>query len=184
MNDATAAIALPLFRRVLGDALDRTPACVCRLHSGAARALYRGEVQVERGMGRLASLMAWVTSLPPAGHGPVEVDIAAHGGRERWVRRIGGREMRSRLWTRSADDLLWERLGAVVFGFALRIEDGVIVWRVDRVWALGLLPLPSRWFREVVCRESGEGGRYRFDVRAAMPGIGLLVHYRGWLEVP
>jgi Domain of unknown function (DUF4166) len=183
LSDAPAAQVLPLFRRVLGDALERTPVCVRRLHGGAARALYRGEVRVERGQSRLAKALAWATSLPPAGHGPVEVEIAARDGRERWVRRIGGREMRSRLWAFSDDGLLWEWLGAAVFGFALQVEDGAIVWRVDRVRALGLLPLPSRWFREVVCRESGEDGRYRFDVRAAMPGVGLLVHYRGWLEV-
>lgn len=175
---------MPLFRRVLGGFLDQTPTCVRRLHGGAACAVYRGEVEVERGHGRLARLLAWATSLPPAGHGPIEVEIAARDGRERWVRRIGGREMRSRLWALSASWRLWEWLGPVVFGFALRVEDGVIVWRVDRVLLLGLLPLPSRWFRRVRCSESGVDGRYRFDVRAELPGVGLLVHYRGWLAVP
>lgn len=181
----SAADALPpMFRRVLRGHLDQTPACVRRLHGGAARAVYRGEVVVERGHGRLARLFAWATSLPPAGTGPIEVEISARGGGERWVRRIGGREMRSRLQAFSFSWLLWEWLGPVVFGFDLRVEDGAIVWRVGALRLFGLLPLPARWFRGVHCRESGVGDRYRFDVRAELPGIGLLVHYRGWLAVP
>jgi Domain of unknown function (DUF4166) len=174
--------AVPLFRRVLGGALDQTPACVRDLHERAGTALYRGKVVVERGDGRLARLFAWVTSLPPAGEGPIEVEIVARYGRERWIRRIGGREMRSRLWAFSFSWYLWELLGPVLFGFRLQVEDGGIVWRVQSVRVLGLLPLPRAWFRDVLCRESGVGGRYRFDVRAQLPMIGLLVHYRGWLE--
>ncbi|HYM86593.1 MAG TPA: DUF4166 domain-containing protein, partial [Pseudoxanthomonas sp.] len=72
------------------------------------------------------------------------------------------------------------------FGFRLTVEQGVIVWRVARVHALGL-PLPARWFRNVIAyesdHESERDGRYLFDVMAAMPVIGLLVHYRGWLHV-
>jgi hypothetical protein len=26
-----------------------------------------------------------------------------------------------------------------------------------------------------------DSGRFNFDVRISMPGIGLLTHYRGWL---
>jgi hypothetical protein len=173
--------APPLFRRVLGAPFDTLADDVRALHAGAPLARYRGEVQVERGAGLFARLMSRLTALPPAGLGPLEVEIAADAGGERWVRRIGGREMRSRLWSAAGDDLLHERLGAVVFGFRLQVEDGALHWRVARVRALGLLPLPARWFRGVVCRESAAEGRYRFDVRAAMPGIGLLAHYRGWL---
>jgi hypothetical protein len=28
---------------------------------------------------------------------------------------------------------------------------------------------------------SSDGGRYRFDVRADMRGVGLIVHYEGWM---
>lgn len=88
--------------------------------------------------------------------------------------------MPSRLW--SQDLLLREQLGLVRFGFALTVEDGVLVWRVARAHALGL-PLPARWFDAVQAREYESEGRYWFDVAAAMPVAGLLVRYRGWLEV-
>jgi hypothetical protein len=171
---------VPLFRRIIGGFIDQVPPCVYRLHHAPGKAVYRGEVVVERGTGRLSRLFAWATALPPAGEGLVEVEIVAGQGRERWTRRIGGRAMRSTLWAHGG--WLRERLGLVTFDFRLSVVQGVIVWRVAGIRILGLLPLPARWFADVLCRESGIGGRYRFDVRAALPGIGMLVHYCGWLE--
>ncbi len=172
----------PLFRRLLGDAIDRTPECMQRLHHRPGTAIYRGEVTVERGTTALARLCGWATALPPAGVGPIEVEIVADARRERWTRRVGKHAMRSTLW--DADGLLCERLGLVTFGFRVSVEDGEIVWRVVRVRALGVLPLPVSAFSGVEARESGADGRYRFDVRAALPFAGMLVHYRGWLDVP
>jgi len=175
-----------LFARVLGPDFDSLPPTVRRLHEAPGAARWKGEVVVERGRHPLARLFAWATHLPPHGTGPAVVEIEARDGRERWVRRIGGGAMPSRLWagTGVTDGLLCERLGAVLFGFVLGVEDGSIVWRVARVRVFGWLPLPARWFAGVVARESERDGRYRFDVRAALPVAGLLVHYRGWLDVP
>jgi hypothetical protein len=36
----------------------------------------------------------------------------------------------------------------------------------------------------VNAREFERDGRYHFDVVAKLPGVGMLIHYRGWLEVP
>lgn len=169
-----------LFQRVLDDAFDRLPPRIKGLHSREGCHRYRGEVEVARGRHALARLLAWATRLPPAGKGDVTVQIDADARGERWTRHIGGHAMRSRLWPR--DGLLCEKLGLVRFGFRLTVEEGVLVWRVARVHALGLR-LPARWFDAVQARESEIEGRYRFDVAAAMPVAGLLVRYRGWLEV-
>ena len=88
--------------------------------------------------------------------------------------------MRLSMWAH--DGLLCERLGLVTFGFALSAEDNVLTWRVRRVSALGV-PLPARWFDGVRARESQVADRYHFDVEARLPLAGLLVHYRGWLDV-
>jgi len=180
-----------LFPALLGAAFDGLPDPVRRLHLHAGAACYAGEVQVDRGLHPLSRFCARATRLPPAGAGPLQVEIVAADGREAWTRHIGGRAMPSRLWAgRGAlAGLLCERLGLVVFGFALSVEPGAhgarIVWRVARLRVLGLLPLPARWFAGVEATESVDAlGRYRFDVRAALPVAGLLVHYRGWLEVP
>lgn len=170
----------PLFAQVLGPAFDALPAPVRALHRAQGARRYHGEVDVERGGTALARLCAWATRLPPAGQGPVRVDIEASPAGERWTRHIGGRAMPSRLWRDG--DVLCERLGLATFGFRLELVEQAIAWRVVRVRVFGL-PLPAAWFTGVGARESADGGRYRFDVRAALPLAGLLVHYRGWLDV-
>ncbi|QQP98489.1 DUF4166 domain-containing protein [Lysobacter enzymogenes] len=61
-------------------------------------------------------------------------------------------------------------------------HDPGLSWRLMRVRALGL-PLPRGWFAGVRAREFEREGRYHFDVAAQLPLVGLLVRYRGWLEV-
>ena len=173
-------MSLTLFRRVLGPEFETLPPVVGALHRATGHRRYQGQVEVVRGGNPLARLFAWATRLPPAGLGEVEVEIDASGEEERWTRHIGGHAMPSRLWER--DGLLCEQLGLARFGFRLTVEEGGIVWRVARVTALGL-PLPARWFDQVQARESELGGRYGFEVAAALPWIGLLVRYRGWLDV-
>ena len=169
----------PLFQRALGDAYASLPSCLRALHAGRGR--WRGEATVERGRGTLSRLCAWLTRLPPAGAHPVVVDIVTEHGGERWTRRYGASHaMPSRLWI--ARGALHERLGPATLRYRMTVEAGTIVWRVIGIRILGVLPLPARWFAGVEARESGDTGRYRFDVRARLPGIGLLVHYRGWLE--
>lgn len=179
----TASGRDPLFRRLLGAAaFDALPAPLRRLHLHRGAALWRGEVDVVRGHGALARLCAWATRLPPAGAGPIAVEIVAgDDGRERWTRHVAGHAMRSRL--REVDGLLDERLGPVDFRFRLDSRDADIVWAVRGVRVFGLLPLPASWFAQVRARESADGERYRFEVVAALPLAGPLVHYRGWLAV-
>lgn len=173
-------MSTPLFQRVLGAEFEILPPGVRSLHAANGHRRYRGQVEVVRGGNPLARLFAWATRLPPAGQGEVEVEIDVSGEEEKWTRHIGGHAMPSRLWERGG--LLCEQLGLVRFGFRLAVVQGGIVWRVERVTALGLR-LPARWFGKVQARESELEGRYRFDVAAAMPVIGLLVRYRGWLHV-
>ena len=157
------------------------PARVSKIHEALQTKIYRGQTDIERGSGFLAGILATATFLPPAGVKiDTEVEIAVTNKGEQWTRSFGGRRMRSQLW--DADGLLCERLGLATFGFALSVENGVLFWRIRRVSSLGI-PLPAKWFAGVVAREFVDGGRYRFDVRAELPLIGLLVHYRGWLDV-
>jgi Domain of unknown function (DUF4166) len=177
------ASADALFRCVLGaDRFDTLPAPLRTLHLRGGRAVWRGEVEVTRGTGLLSRLCAWATRLPRAGQGPIEVEIVAIDGREQWTRHVDGHAMRSRLW--AGDGLLNERLGLVTFAFALSSRGDDIVWTVARVRVLGLLPLPVAWFSQVrACESAADDGRYRFEVVAALPLAGPLVHYRGWLAV-
>jgi hypothetical protein len=177
LNLASGPLLFPL---LLDAAFDTLPPRVRALHLHAGTQRLHGEVDVERGKSWLSRLCAWATRLPPAGEGPIAVEITALPGEERWTRHIAGHAMPSRLWAR--DGLLCERLGLVTFGFRLQVEDDAIVWRVACVRVLGVA-LPARWFCGVVARESQQGDRYWFDVAAALPLAGLLVRYRGWLHV-
>lgn len=169
-----------LYRQLLGARFEAQPPTAQRLHSRAGRQHYRGEVDVLRGSGLLSRLCGWTTRLPSSGRGPIGVEIVAADGREQWTRKIAGHAMRSHLWAR--DGLLCERLGLVTFGFRLEVVDSAVEWRVQRVRSLGV-PLPVKWFARVWAREFEEDGRYRFEVVAALPMAGLLVDYRGWLDV-
>jgi hypothetical protein len=169
-----------LFAQLLGVAFDTLAPRVRELHLRTGLHTCRGEVEVERGRGVLATLCIRATRLPPSGRGPLVVEILVDNGRERWTRHIGGHAMRSQLW--ADDGLLSERLGLVTFGFRLRAREGAIEWQVERVRVLGV-PLPARWFAQVGAREYEHAGRYHFDVRAALPLVGPLLRYRGWLGV-
>jgi polyphenol oxidase len=170
-----------LFPRLLGQAFASLPARVRTLHLAQGRRRYTGAASITRGRSLLARLCGLATGLPPAMHeAPLAVDIEAAPQREQWTRNFGGHRMTSRMW--QGGTLLRERLGLVTFGFALSVEAGVLCWRVREVRALGL-PLPAGWFQGVYARESESEGRYRFEVAAALPLAGQLVHYSGWLEV-
>jgi hypothetical protein len=169
-----------LFPNLIGASFDTLPSAVCALHTREGLQRYCGEVEVERGSGLLSRLCALATRLPPAGHGPITVEITAAQGREQWTRIVAGHAMRSGLW--AGDGFLCERLGLVTFGFRLEVNDESIVWRVARVRALGI-PLPAAWFDGVTACESERDGRYCFDVTARLPLVGWLVRYRGSLDV-
>lgn len=169
-----------LYQRILGADFERLPASLRELHARGGVRRYAGEAEASRGAGWLSRLCGWIAGLPPAHAGAIEVDIDADRDGETWIRRFGRGAMRSRL--RERDGLIHERLGPMAFAFALeRVDDGLI-WRLRSVRALGVA-LPLSWFDGMHAREFEQDGRYRFDVRAALPGIGLLVHYRGWLAI-
>lgn len=174
-----------LYQQLLGPQFASLASSVQTLHAREGRHRYHGKVEVERGTGLLSRLCASTTRLPHAGRGPITVEILAKEGRERWTRVFAARAMRSRLWAH--DGLLCERLGPATFGFRLSVETlphggTALLWRVARVRIVGV-PLPAAWFSGVQAREYEGKGRYHFDVVAALPLAGLLVHYKGWLDV-
>ena len=173
-------IPATLYGHLLGDAYRRLPQRVAMVHARDGRRRYVGEVEVRRGASPLSRLCAWATRLPPAGAGPIHVDIDADRHGERWIRHVAGHAMPSRL--RAHAGRLRERLGLVTFDFDLHVDAGQLRWSVAAVHVFGL-PLPRGWFEGVEAIESERDGRYRFDVRATLPFAGLLVHYTGWLDV-
>lgn len=169
-----------LFQQLLGQDFDALPASVRALHAQPAAHGYAGRVTVTRGRGLLARACGVAAGLPPAMvDAPLTVVFRADGRGERWQRAFAGTRMHSRLWRGRHG--LEEQLGLVRFGFALHVADDALHWRVARVRLLGLLPLPRAWFGQVVCREWEADGRYAFRAEAALPLLGPLIRYEGWL---
>lgn len=169
---------MSLFRSLLGEAYDTLPPQVRALHD--APSTWRGEATIVRGTNPLARLCAWATQLPPSRERvPTTVAFEATDDGEIWRRDFGGSRMVSHY--RARRGRLCERLGLVEFEFALGAEAGEIQWATERVRLFGLVPLPAAWFAHVRCREREHAGRYEFLVEAALPLVGRLIRYEGWL---
>jgi Domain of unknown function (DUF4166) len=176
VSDATT----PLFPALLGASFASLPERVRRLHLSTVTHTYRGRASIARGRNWLGRLCGLAAGLPAASEDlPLQVEIAILSTGEQWARQFGAQQMRSRMQAR--DGLLSERLGLTRFDFALSVEHDGLHWRVRRVRALGV-PLPAGWFAGVHAIEFERDARYGFEVEAKLPLIGLLVHYRGWLD--
>lgn len=173
--------AAALFPRLIGPAFDQLPGALRAIHQRAGLHAYSGRCRVERGRSVLSRLCGAAASLPPAADDvPIRVEIDADARGETWRRYFGDRPMRSRLTARAG--LLEERLGPSTMCFALEAGREAIDWRLAGVRVLGI-PMPLAWFGGVTARESLDGSRYRFDVRAVLPVVGFLVAYSGTLDV-
>lgn len=169
-----------LFRQLIGPDFAGLPSAVQDVHQDRAETALAGRCRVDRGRGVLASLFCAVSSLPRVGADvPLRVTIRRHDGGETWVRDFGGKPMVSSL--RARGGLLEERLGPTTFHFALSADRERITWKVVGARVLGI-PVPAAMFSNVSASESTEDGRYRFDVEARLPVVGLLVRYQGTLE--
>jgi hypothetical protein len=181
MDPAVSAHAHPtVFQQVLGASFFNLPAPVRRLHAVRGSARYAGIATVERGRNPLARLCANIAGLPGAMREvPITVEFVADARGETWRRDFAGTRMHSRLACKGG--LLRERIGPLQFRHALLANGGAIWWRVAGVRLFGLLPLPARWFRGVRCREREHEDRYEFLVEAALPLVGRVIRYEGWL---
>jgi hypothetical protein len=169
----------PLYARVMGGRFAELPPAVRALHSVLRDGGACGEARVTRGRRRLARLVADLFGFPPEGIHLLHVAFAERGGGERWTRDFSGRRFSSELAERGGR--LTERFGPVRFAFDLP-SDSAGLRMVIRRWWLGPLPLPRFLAPRSDAREWQEGGRFHFDVPIALPLLGPLVHYRGWLE--
>jgi hypothetical protein len=170
----------PLYRRLLGERFERLPARVQELHDLDGASIWAGRADVERGRSRASRMMATVFGLPPAGRDQaLRVTFRATNGREIWERRFEGATFRSIQYERAG--LLNERVGPTTFVFALQTSANGLALKLDAVRFLGA-PLPRFMWPSVFTFESEREGRYHFEVEAALPLIGRLVRYSGWLE--
>lgn len=168
-----------LYARLLGPAFERLAPILKSIHDARAMKLYVGRCDIRGGDNWLARTVARLAGLPVARTDvAVEVAINATNATEDWIRTFGEQRMRSRLTDRNRR--LEERLGPMVLAFELTAQQDRIFWTL-RSARLALLPLPMTWLLKCAAVETIDDGRYGFDVSAHLRGIGLIVHYKGWL---
>ncbi len=141
---------------------------------------FAGRAAVTRGHGPIARCISSVFGFPPAVDDvAVEVVKTRRRDGERWQRRFGDQSFRSDLSL--AEGRIVERFGPFAFELDLYVEGGALCYPLRRGWLCGI-PLPRLLLPESRAREYVEDERFRFDIAIHAPlGIGLLVHYRGWL---
>ena len=179
------APAGPVYCRVLGAAFSRLPARLQQLHQPGPRALWSGRATVQRGRSRLAGIVARCFGFPATGTDlPVTVTFTTRAdGTEVWHRNFAGRPMVSTQAPGSGRNthLITERFGPFAFGLALVIE-GARLRIIPRRWTLFGLPLPLALMPRGDSHEQEIHGQFRFHVEIALPLIGPVVTYDGWLE--
>ena len=172
------------FQQILGPSFDALPEPVRRLHSLTAPTAVAGLADIEVAPGLIPSLICWLAGLPKSGTGvPVSAAFTPDGrGGEHWVRRFGERRYASSFSAvrRGDENLLGERFGPFSLEFRLQASRTGLSWLLVDVTCVGIRA--PRWaVPKVGCLERGEGGRFAFDIKAALPFVGPLIHYIGWL---
>jgi hypothetical protein len=171
--------ASSLYARILGASYERLSPILKSIHDTRTIKCYVGRCDIRGGTSLIARAIARFAGLPIAKDNvPVEVTILREEHSEGWTRMFGTQRMRSRLM--DSGQRLQERLGPIVLTFQLAAEAERIVWSLQHA-RLAWIPLPISWLLTSAATEAIENGRYCFDVSAHVRGIGLIVHYQGWL---
>ncbi|MHA7777568.1 DUF4166 domain-containing protein [Roseibium sp. M-1] len=172
-----------LFQEALGDLFEALPASVQALHTVFDKHRWSGEARVTRGGTTLGNLLCRLIGFPPESEAtPVTVTIERRGSKEHWLRDFGGKRFKSVLSLRGAPGtgIVQECFGPIAFDIHLRLEGGTLAYPVGRGRFLGI-PLPHWLLPISAATEFNDSGRFNFDVKISLPGLGSLVHYRGWL---
>ena len=173
---------VPLYQRLLGDDFLALDAAVRDLHSLRGHQRLRGRCTIVGAERRGGRWLAALLGLPaPAKESAFAFELSADRDGETWTRHFPHRAMRSRLHEQGPS-ILGERLGPARLSFALDVHEGSLSMRLLGVRILGM-PWPRRWLPTVWAREHGVGEQFHFDVGARLGALGLLVAYRGQLDM-
>jgi hypothetical protein len=180
---SAATAAMPLYRRLLGEAYDSMPDPLRAMHDLHGAMTAEGSATVTRGRSLLARIAAAMVGFPQAGENvPLRVDFKIEDGRERWTRRFAGRAFHSTQEQGRGrfEWLVCERFGPLCVGMALVLDEGKLRLVVRR-WSVLGIPLPLWLAPRGDSYEYAENGKFHFHVEIRHPFTGLIVGYRGWL---
>ncbi|MBB4242902.1 MULTISPECIES: SDR family oxidoreductase [Rhizobium] len=179
IEETTEAPYTPLYQRVMGPAFAHLSEPVRAMHHVFGDGGAKGEAVVTRGRSPLARLVAKIFGFPAAGKHVLHVSFEENNGIEEWTRDFSGRRFLSHL--SEENGRLVERFGPFRFAFDLPIVGNGLSMEM-RHWSFLRIPLPLFLAPQSIAHEWAEDDRFHFDVPIALPLIGPVVHYRGWLR--
>jgi hypothetical protein len=175
---------VPLYKCIFGSAWSHLPLEIQAMHDRSCDAEAKGLAHVERGAGLIANMIASIMGFPGSGKEiPVKVEFSVKHARETWKRTFGKSSFKSFQYAGTGrwERLLVERFGPLAFAMAPVPRDGRLLLFI-RHWSVFGIPLPLWLAPRSDSFEFVENGRFHFNVSIFYPFVGLIVHYRGWLE--
>lgn len=171
-----------LFESAMGERFAGLAPVLQRFHRLSGRHVLEGVVETDPPATASGRALAWCLGTPrSAATGRIRFELDAGPAVETWTRHFPARTMRSRMGL--GDGRIVERMGPARLTFALDAVDGRLRMRLERMRFAGI-PCPA-WLRpRLLAEETGQGDRLHFHIEAAVPLIGRVVGYRGWLRVP
>lgn len=183
-NDVPKEIDEPLYPLLIDDAWGGLPSSLRIMHQGRGVWTARGMASVERGRNIASRFIAALFRFPKASsQTPIKVRFEAKNGTEVWRRTFGRTSFSSTQYEGAgrSERLLCERFGPFVFAMALVLDQKKLRLVVRR-WSFLGIPLPIALApRGEAYEKIDDLQRFNFHVEIALPWIGLLVRYRGWL---
>lgn len=171
------------YQRVLGSAYAELPRPVRDLHAFETTAAFSGRARVAGASNPVGKLVARIFGFPrPADDIAVTVTLAREDSVETWTRSFAGSTFQSMQQEGEGRyaGLIVERFGLTGFGMAVVVE-GCRLGLVLRRWDILGLPMPRWLMPHVTAGEHADDGRFHFLVDIALPVLGRLVRYEGWL---
>ncbi|MES0882512.1 DUF4166 domain-containing protein [Roseibium sp. SCP14] len=183
-TDRQEELSPTLFQQALGLDFRALPAAIQSLHTVFDRRTWTGRAKVTRGRSSLSLLLCRTFGFPAeSDETPLTVTIERRGNKEIWRRCFGAKAFQSVMSLRDNDGVghIRERFGFMSFDINLLVDDEGLHFPVSRGTLFGT-PLP-KWLLPVSeATETSANGIFNFDVKISLPGIGMLVHYQGWLQ--
>ncbi|MBA4341419.1 MAG: DUF4166 domain-containing protein [Methylibium sp.] len=171
-----------LYERALGpDAYARLPLAVQRFHRLGGLHVFAGQVRTCAPQSRISRLLARCLGTPRQdSQGRLHFELQSSPDSEQWTRRFPAQTMRSKLTLEQS--LIVERLGAASLRFRLCASEHSLTMELDSLSFLGI-PCPRWLLPQVFAEESGQADALHFKVRAALPVLGEVAHYEGYLDL-
>ena len=176
-----------VYRDILADAFAQLAPSVQALHDWLPQQthkVYVGQAKIERGTHPLVGIIATLFRFPKANKAAqVKLEFSREPQQEFWLRQFNGQRMPSIQYVGRGlnKNLLHERIGMAVFAMTVQVKAERLHLHIRRWWLLGI-PMPL-WLKPRIraFEFEDEQARFNFFVEIALPIVGLIVRYQGWL---